>query len=58
MRDIPWPEELVFSLDQKMLNEIAYAKEQYYKQVCSLCIFSVISDSFVFGTSALPALFL
>lgn len=55
MRDIPWPEELVFSLDQKMLNDIAYAKEQYYKQVCSLCIFPINTDGFfTFGMSVLP----
>ncbi|CAI5788801.1 peroxisomal carnitine O-octanoyltransferase [Podarcis lilfordi] len=33
VRDIPWPEELVFRLDQKVLNNIAHSKEQYEKQV-------------------------
>lgn len=33
MRDIPWPEELVFTVDQKIINEIGHAKELYYKKV-------------------------
>ncbi|KAL7976565.1 hypothetical protein Chor_008514, partial [Crotalus horridus] len=36
VRNIPWPEELVFNLDQKVLNDIARAKEQYYKQTSDL----------------------
>lgn len=33
VRDIPWPEELVFTVDQKIINEIGHAKELYYKKV-------------------------
>lgn len=39
MRDIPWPEELVFTVDQKIINEIGYAKEFYYKKVEFLAAF-------------------
>ncbi|KAM9387715.1 peroxisomal carnitine O-octanoyltransferase [Phaethornis superciliosus] len=33
VRDIPWPEELVFTLDQKLITEIGHTKEWYYKKV-------------------------
>jgi len=33
VRDIPWPEELVFTVDQKIMNEIGCTKELYYKKV-------------------------
>lgn len=33
MRDMPWPEELVFTVDQKIINEIGRTKEFYYKKV-------------------------
>lgn len=33
VRDIPWPEELVFTVDQKIINEIGHTKELYYKKV-------------------------
>ncbi|XP_077160259.1 peroxisomal carnitine O-octanoyltransferase isoform X2 [Paroedura picta] len=46
VRDIPWPEELVFNLDQKMLSNIAYAKEQYYKQVSDIQLVNYAFTSF------------
>lgn len=33
MRDIPVPEELVFTVDQKIQDEIGCTKELYYKKV-------------------------
>lgn len=33
VRDIPWPEELVFTVDTKIINEIGCTKELYYKKV-------------------------
>lgn len=33
VRDIPLPEELVFTVDQKIINEIGCTKELYYKKV-------------------------
>lgn len=33
MRDIPWPEELVFTVDQKIINEIGRTKQLYYEKV-------------------------
>lgn len=33
VRDMPWPEELVFTVDQKIINEIGRTKEMYYKKV-------------------------
>lgn len=36
VRDIPWPEELVFTVDQKIINEVGHTKEWYYKKVALL----------------------
>uniref|UniRef100_A0AAA9SDI4 Peroxisomal carnitine O-octanoyltransferase n=1 Tax=Bos taurus TaxID=9913 RepID=A0AAA9SDI4_BOVIN len=36
VRDIPVPEELVFTVDEKVLNDINQAKAQYFKQVSDL----------------------
>lgn len=33
VRDIPLPEELVFTVDPKIINEIECTKEWYYKKV-------------------------
>lgn len=33
VRDIPCPEELVFTVDQKIINEIERTKEMYYEKV-------------------------
>lgn len=33
VRDMPWPEELVLTVDQKIINEIGRTKEMYYKKV-------------------------
>lgn len=33
VRDIPYPEELVFTVDQKIINEIERTKEMYYEKV-------------------------
>ncbi|XP_004602212.1 peroxisomal carnitine O-octanoyltransferase [Sorex araneus] len=38
VRDIPLPEELVFTVDQKILNDINQAKTQYLKQASDLQI--------------------
>ncbi|KAM9302990.1 peroxisomal carnitine O-octanoyltransferase isoform 2-T2 [Morus bassanus] len=38
VRDIPWPEELVFTVDQKIIDEIGCTKEFYYKKVSDLQI--------------------
>ncbi|OXB67677.1 hypothetical protein ASZ78_015209 [Callipepla squamata] len=36
VRDIPWPEELVFTVDQKIIDEIGRTKEIYYEKVSDL----------------------
>ncbi|XP_074904650.1 peroxisomal carnitine O-octanoyltransferase isoform X1 [Buteo buteo] len=46
VRDIPWPEELVFTVDQKIINEIGHAKELYYKKVSDLQLVSYAFTSF------------
>ncbi|XP_061202088.1 peroxisomal carnitine O-octanoyltransferase isoform X1 [Neopsephotus bourkii] len=46
VRDIPWPEELVFTVDQKIINEIGYAKEFYYKKVSDVQLVSYAFTSF------------
>ncbi|KAM9574576.1 peroxisomal carnitine O-octanoyltransferase [Guaruba guarouba] len=46
VRDIPWPEELVFTVDQKIINEIGYAKEFYYKKVSDLQLVHYAFTSF------------
>ncbi|NXH11674.1 OCTC octanoyltransferase, partial [Bucco capensis] len=46
VRDIPWPEELVFTVDQKILNEIGRAKELYYEKVSDLQLVNVVFTSF------------
>lgn len=33
MRDLPWPEELLFTVDQKLISEIGCAKDLYYAKV-------------------------
>lgn len=38
VRDIPLPEELVFTVDEKILNDISHAKAQYLKQASDLQI--------------------
>ncbi|XP_005153004.2 peroxisomal carnitine O-octanoyltransferase [Melopsittacus undulatus] len=46
VRDIPWPEELVFTVDQKIINEIGYAKEFYYKKVSDVQLVTYAFTSF------------
>ncbi|XP_054847192.1 peroxisomal carnitine O-octanoyltransferase [Eublepharis macularius] len=46
VRDIPWPEELVFSLNQKILNDITHAKEKYYKQTSDMQLVNYAFTSF------------
>ncbi|NWU90317.1 OCTC octanoyltransferase, partial [Upupa epops] len=46
VRDIPWPEELVFTVDQKLINEIGRTKEFYYKKVSNLQMVSYAFTSF------------
>ncbi|NXA67778.1 OCTC octanoyltransferase, partial [Mohoua ochrocephala] len=46
VRDIPWPEELVFTVDPKIINEIGRTKELYYKKVSDLQLVSYAFTSF------------
>ncbi|XP_036614976.1 peroxisomal carnitine O-octanoyltransferase [Trichosurus vulpecula] len=46
VRDIPQPEELVFTVDHRILDCIDRAKEQYYKQVSDLQIVAYAFTSF------------
>ncbi|XP_060680936.1 peroxisomal carnitine O-octanoyltransferase isoform X2 [Hemiscyllium ocellatum] len=46
VRDFAWPEELVFVLDQKVLNDIDQAKQQYYKQASDVQIVSYAFTAF------------
>ncbi|XP_062983410.1 peroxisomal carnitine O-octanoyltransferase [Elgaria multicarinata webbii] len=46
VRDIPWPEELVFRLDQKVLKDIAHAKEKYNKQASDIQLVNYAFTSF------------
>uniref|UniRef100_A0ACB8FWR1 Uncharacterized protein n=2 Tax=Sphaerodactylus townsendi TaxID=933632 RepID=A0ACB8FWR1_9SAUR len=46
VRDIPWPEELVFSLDSKIQNDIADAKQRYYKQISDIQLVNYAFTSF------------
>uniref|UniRef100_A0A8C0J1V5 Peroxisomal carnitine O-octanoyltransferase n=1 Tax=Chelonoidis abingdonii TaxID=106734 RepID=A0A8C0J1V5_CHEAB len=46
VRDIPWPEELVFTLNQNVLNDIECAKERYSQQVSDLQLVSYAFTSF------------
>ncbi|XP_048469646.1 peroxisomal carnitine O-octanoyltransferase isoform X2 [Rhincodon typus] len=46
VRDLAWPEELVFVLDQKVLNDIDQAKQQYYKQASDVQIVSYAFTAF------------
>lgn len=38
VRDLPLPEELIFTVDEKILNDISHAKAQYFKQASDLQI--------------------
>ncbi|NXM37412.1 OCTC octanoyltransferase, partial [Oxyruncus cristatus] len=46
VRDIPWPEELVFTVDPKIIDEIGRTKELYYKKVSDLQLVSYAFTSF------------
>ncbi|NXQ60994.1 OCTC octanoyltransferase, partial [Anthoscopus minutus] len=46
VRDIPWPEELVFTVDPKIITEIECTKELYYKKVSDLQLVSYAFTSF------------
>ncbi|KGL74428.1 Peroxisomal carnitine O-octanoyltransferase, partial [Tinamus guttatus] len=46
VRDIPWPEELVFTVDQKIMNGIEHAKESYYQKVSDLQLVNYAFTSF------------
>lgn len=50
VRDIPVPEELVFTVDEKVLNDINQAKAQYFKQV-DFSLFSLIVNTLSFNYS-------
>lgn len=44
VRDMPLPEELIFTVDQKILNDISHAKAQYLKQASDL---QIVARAFV-----------
>ncbi|XP_029444668.1 peroxisomal carnitine O-octanoyltransferase [Rhinatrema bivittatum] len=46
VRDIPWPEELVFTVDLKVLDDIRLAREQYQKQASDLQVANCAFISF------------
>ncbi|XP_041039525.1 peroxisomal carnitine O-octanoyltransferase isoform X5 [Carcharodon carcharias] len=46
VRDLALPEELVFALDQRVLNDIDQAKQQYYKQALDVQIVSYAFTAF------------
>ncbi|NXF36835.1 OCTC octanoyltransferase, partial [Nyctibius bracteatus] len=46
VRDIPWPEELVFTVDQNLINEIGRTKELYYKKVSDLQLVNYVFTAF------------
>ncbi|KAJ1100833.1 hypothetical protein NDU88_005908 [Pleurodeles waltl] len=46
VRDIPLPEELVFTLDEKLLSDIRQAKEQYLQQAADLQVITYAFTSF------------
>nr|DBA25203.1 TPA: hypothetical protein GDO54_012759 [Pyxicephalus adspersus] len=46
VRDMPYPEELVFTVDQKILDDIALAKAQYYTQASDLEVANYAFTSF------------
>ncbi|XP_023494877.1 peroxisomal carnitine O-octanoyltransferase isoform X5 [Equus przewalskii] len=46
VRDIPLPEELIFTVDEKVLDDINQAKAQYLKQASDLQIFVYAFTSF------------
>lgn len=47
VRDLPLPEELIFTVDEKILNDISRAKAQYFKQVDFSFFFSIVMLSFL-----------
>ncbi|XP_007896339.1 LOW QUALITY PROTEIN: peroxisomal carnitine O-octanoyltransferase [Callorhinchus milii] len=46
IRDIPLPEELIFVVDEKILEDIEQAKQQYQKQVSDIQIISYAFTAF------------
>ncbi|KAK2096351.1 hypothetical protein P7K49_025385, partial [Saguinus oedipus] len=46
VRDIPLPEELVFTVDEKVLNDINQAKAQYLREASDLQIAAYAFTSF------------
>ncbi|MEE6466731.1 hypothetical protein FKM82_007035 [Ascaphus truei] len=46
IRDLPCPEELVFTVDQKVINDIILAKAQYHKQGSDLQLANYAFTSF------------
>ncbi|XP_069504492.1 peroxisomal carnitine O-octanoyltransferase isoform X2 [Ambystoma mexicanum] len=46
VRDMPLPEELVFTVDQKVLRDIELAKEQYWQQASDLQVANYAFTSF------------
>ncbi|NXY81104.1 OCTC octanoyltransferase, partial [Alcedo cyanopectus] len=46
VRDLPWPEELVFTVDQKVISEIEQAKEWYHQKVSDLQLVNYVFTSF------------
>nr|XP_033787107.1 peroxisomal carnitine O-octanoyltransferase isoform X2 [Geotrypetes seraphini] len=46
IRDIPWPEELAFTVDLKVLDDIRLAKEEYQQQASDVQLISHAFTSF------------
>ncbi|XP_008059501.1 peroxisomal carnitine O-octanoyltransferase [Carlito syrichta] len=46
VRDIPFPEELMFTVDEKILHDINQAKDQYLKEASDLQVVSYAFTSF------------
>lgn len=46
VRELPWPEELVFTLDDKLLSDIRLAKKQYWKEAADVQLVNYAFTSF------------
>ncbi|XP_064022938.1 peroxisomal carnitine O-octanoyltransferase isoform X2 [Pogoniulus pusillus] len=46
VRELPWPEELLFTVDQKLISEIGRAKDLYYTKVSQVQLVNYVFTSF------------
>lgn len=58
VRDIPCPEELVFTVDQKIINEIERTKEMYYEKVGFLALLLTVTEFFTVFVHSLLTVFI